>query len=59
MWAFGVSLYAYMFGEMPFLGVTEDTLTTEIENKVLNYDGKEVSEGFKEMMYALLDKNPD
>ena len=48
-----------MFGEMPFLGVTEDTLTTEIENKVLNYDGKEVSEGFKEMMYALLDKNPD
>ena len=26
---------------------------------MLNYDGREVSDGFKELMVALLEKNPD
>lgn len=27
VWAFGVSLYVYMFEEMPFWGETEDIIT--------------------------------
>lgn len=59
VWAFGVSLYVYMFEEMPFWGATPDVITTEIETKVLNYDGREVSDSFKELMVALLEKNPN
>lgn len=59
MWAFGVSIYVFMFGDMPFWGESPDQITSEIENKVLSYDDKEVSEGFKEMMAGLLEKNPD
>ena len=59
VWAFGVSIYVFMFGDMPFWGESPDQITSEIENKVLSYDDKEVSEGFKEMMAGLLEKNPD
>ena len=59
VWAFGVSLYVYMFEELPFWGDTPDQITTEIETKVLNYDGREISDGLKELLMALLEKNPD
>lgn len=59
MWAFGVSIYVYMFEEMPFWGETPDAITHEIETKVLSYEDRQVSQGFVELMTALLDKDPD
>ena len=59
IWALGVSIYAFMFEEMPFWGETVEEINQQIANKELNFDGKEVSEEFKAMIRALLNKNPD
>ena len=48
-----------MFEEMPFWGETVEEINQQIANKELNFDGKEVSEEFKAMLRALLNKNPD
>ena len=59
VWALGVSIYAFVFGELPFWGETLEAIELEIMNKEINLEDREASNGFKEMLCALLDRNPD
>ena len=59
MWALGVTLYAFMFGELPFFAAESHEIESLIQNQELDLDSKEASEGCKEVIRALLTKNPE
>ena len=40
VWALGVTIYVFMFDEMPFQGETVDEINQQIATKELNYDDK-------------------
>ena len=62
IWAFGVSIYVMVFGRAPFghKGITEAELTTEIREKdpVLDFDENPVSDELKQLLTAMLTKDP-
>lgn len=60
VWAFGVSLYAFMYETLPFYAATDHELESCIRNNELVFsDSVPTSEQFKELLQALLNKNPD
>lgn len=59
VWALGVTMYTFMFGEPPFFhaeGVSK--IVPMIQAQDVLFDGKDVSDGFKEVMRAFLTKDP-
>jgi len=60
VWALGVSLFAFMFGRLPFFGDTEHEMETSIRHDEIVFDASvPVSDQFKDVMRALLTKDPD
>ena len=62
IWALGVTIYAMAFGLAPFgsKGITEPELNAEIKEKdpTLEFEDKPVSDELKQLLTAMLNKDP-
>jgi [calcium/calmodulin-dependent protein kinase] kinase len=62
IWALGVTCYALTYNKLPFSGETEIEILECINTKEIELpekNGKEVSQGLKELITLMLNKNPE
>ncbi|KAG0179207.1 hypothetical protein DFQ28_003172 [Apophysomyces sp. BC1034] len=64
VWALGVTLYCFIFGQCPFNAVTEFELFDIIPTQTLKFPppdevGFDVSDDLKDLLHLLLTKNPE
>ena len=60
VWALGICMYAFVYEKMPFWGTTEPEIMHSIAHDELVIDESvPVSEAFKTVLRALLNKDPD
>ncbi|XP_038669016.1 calcium/calmodulin-dependent protein kinase kinase 1 [Scyliorhinus canicula] len=60
VWAIGVTLYCLVFGKCPFMDDYILSLHAKIKNWPVEFPEKpEISEGLKDLLLQMLDKNPD
>ncbi|XP_069817010.1 calcium/calmodulin-dependent protein kinase kinase 2 isoform X3 [Dendropsophus ebraccatus] len=60
VWAMGVTLYCFVFGQCPFMDERILTLHGKIKNQPLEFpDQPEISEDLKDLILKMLDKNPE
>ena len=58
-WAFGVTLYAILFGKLPFQGWNAPSIIRAICNAEVTFpEGSTVPKSVEDLVRALLDKNP-
>ncbi|XP_018118811.1 calcium/calmodulin-dependent protein kinase kinase 2 isoform X2 [Xenopus laevis] len=60
VWAMGVTLHCFVFGQCPFMDESILTLHSKIKNQPLEFpDQHDISEDLKDLMLHMLDKNPE
>ncbi|KAF7641879.1 hypothetical protein LDENG_00269680 [Lucifuga dentata] len=60
VWAMGITLFCFVFGKCPFYDEYIVSLHNKIKNKPVEFPEKPViSEGLKELIERMLDKNPE
>ncbi|KAM4053359.1 calcium/calmodulin-dependent protein kinase kinase 2 isoform 1-T2 [Anomaloglossus baeobatrachus] len=60
VWAMGVTLYCFVFGQCPFMDERILSLHGKIKNQPLEFpDQPEISEDLKYLILKMLDKNPE
>ncbi|OCT98415.1 calcium/calmodulin-dependent protein kinase kinase 2 [Xenopus laevis] len=60
VWAMGVTLHCFVFGQCPFMDETILTLHSKIKNQPLEFpDQHDISEDLKDLMLHMLDKNTE
>ncbi|XP_072523721.1 calcium/calmodulin-dependent protein kinase kinase 1 isoform X2 [Salminus brasiliensis] len=60
VWAMGVTLYCFVFGKCPFIDEYILALHNKIRSKSVEFpEMPAVSEGFRNLILRMLDKNPD
>ena len=60
VWALGVTAYALVYNELPFWSDTEIGIFDTIKNQELKFDkGRNISEGLKELLKKMLEKDPN
>ncbi|XP_040272046.1 calcium/calmodulin-dependent protein kinase kinase 2 isoform X1 [Bufo bufo] len=60
VWAMGVTLYCFVFGQCPFMDESILSLHGKIKNQVLEFpDQPEMSEDLKDLILKMLDKTPE
>ncbi|XP_063820494.1 calcium/calmodulin-dependent protein kinase kinase 2 isoform X2 [Pseudophryne corroboree] len=60
VWAMGVTLYCFVFGQCPFMDERILSLHGKIKNQPLELpDQPEISEDLKDLVLRMLDKNPE
>lgn len=56
----GVSIFVFVYEKMPFWGETDQEIVEGIKNKELEFPEEvPVSDEFKEMLIALMSKDPE
>ncbi|XP_066459373.1 calcium/calmodulin-dependent protein kinase kinase 2 isoform X2 [Eleutherodactylus coqui] len=60
VWAMGVTLYCFVFGQCPFMDERILALHGKIKNQPLEFpDQPDISEDLKDLILKMLDKNPE
>ncbi|CAJ0928339.1 unnamed protein product [Ranitomeya imitator] len=60
VWAMGVTLHCFVFGQCPFMDESILSLHGKIKNQLLEFpDQPEISEDLKYLILKMLDKNPE
>ncbi|XP_012586304.1 PREDICTED: calcium/calmodulin-dependent protein kinase kinase 2 [Condylura cristata] len=60
VWAMGVTLYCFVFGQCPFMDERIMCLHSKIKSQALEFpDQPDVAEDLKELITRMLDKNPE
>lgn len=60
VWALGVTLYCFIFGQCPFLASTEFELFDTIPTQPLTFPpNQQIDEDLKDLFTKLLEKNPE
>ena len=61
VWAFGVSLYAFVFGKTPFGGTNLQEVSQNVRDRDVNFEQEElqVSDELKALLMAVLNKDPE
>ncbi|EFN58000.1 hypothetical protein CHLNCDRAFT_34388, partial [Chlorella variabilis] len=59
MWALGITLYCFVFGDLPFKGASLDELYTAIQRQEVQYPANTpISDGLRSVLDGLLSKDP-
>ncbi|XP_068101299.1 calcium/calmodulin-dependent protein kinase kinase 2 isoform X4 [Hyperolius riggenbachi] len=60
VWAMGVTLHCFVFGQCPFMDERILSLHSKIKNQPLEFpDQPEISDDLKDLILKMLDKNPE
>ncbi|XP_030743333.1 calcium/calmodulin-dependent protein kinase kinase 2 isoform X1 [Echinops telfairi] len=60
VWAMGVTLYCFVFGQCPFMDARIMCLHSKIKSQTLEFpDQPDVAEDLKDLITRMLDKNPE
>ncbi|XP_060049094.1 calcium/calmodulin-dependent protein kinase kinase 2 isoform X2 [Erinaceus europaeus] len=60
VWAMGVTLYCFVFGQCPFMDERIMCLHSKIKSQVLEFpDQPDIAEDLKDLITRMLDKNPE
>ncbi|KAM8961296.1 calcium/calmodulin-dependent protein kinase kinase 2 isoform 2-T2 [Pelodytes ibericus] len=60
VWAMGVTLYCFVFGQCPFMDERILILHSKIKNQPVEFpDQPDISEDFKDLILRMLDKTPE
>ncbi|XP_053557712.1 calcium/calmodulin-dependent protein kinase kinase 2 [Bombina bombina] len=60
VWAMGVTLHCFVFGQCPFMDERILTLHSKIKNQQLEFpEQTDISEDLKDLILRMLDKNPE
>ncbi|KAM4707779.1 calcium/calmodulin-dependent protein kinase kinase 2 isoform 2-T4 [Discoglossus pictus] len=60
VWAMGVTLHCFVFGQCPFMDERILTLHSKIKNQLLEFpEQPDISEDLKDLILRMLDKNPE
>uniref|UniRef100_A0ABM5F2H9 Calcium/calmodulin-dependent protein kinase kinase 2 isoform X2 n=1 Tax=Pogona vitticeps TaxID=103695 RepID=A0ABM5F2H9_9SAUR len=60
VWAMGITLYCFLFGQCPFMDERILSLHSKIKSQTLEFpDQPDISDELKELITQMLDKNPE
>lgn len=59
IWSLGITLFAFVFGDVPFKSPTVPVLYEQVKNEDIIFPAKAVSEELKDLIVQMLDKDPE